>query len=54
MVQPAVHQVIVVIAVWDLLVAAALVLAATGQRGAHRRVGGADLDDVLVIVIPVV
>jgi hypothetical protein len=49
-VQPAVDEVIDVVAVRHLFVAALLVLALAGNGGARRRVDGADGDDVFVVV----
>jgi hypothetical protein len=49
-VQPAIAQVIDVVAVRHLLVAAPLVLALASDRGTFGRVGRADGDDVLVIM----
>jgi hypothetical protein len=49
-VQPAVDEVIDMVAVRHLFVAALLVLALAGDRGARRRVDGADGDDVFVVV----
>jgi hypothetical protein len=55
-VQPAIDEVIVVVAVRHQLVAAPLMVAGARGRSARRRVGLAHLDPVLVVVavVPVV
>jgi hypothetical protein len=52
-VQPAIDEVIDVVAVRHLLVAALLVLAGAGDGGAGGGVGGVDLDLALVVVFAV-